>query len=117
MAVTLSAQKKLGTCYANGARTNSTPGAMTLEIRTDAGPLHYTVPWGSHNGAAYAAATVALVLMDAQGYHVVRVETPNRVMVDHMMNGRNIGPAHLVDSWDMLRHVCQRFDDVRFIKV
>lgn len=108
---------KSGTCYANGARVDATPGAMTLEVRTDAGTLQYEVPWGSHHEAAYVAAMVALVLMDAQGYHVVEVQTPNEVVVEQMNGAWEVGADHLLSPYFSLMHMRGMFKRVIFTKV
>lgn len=93
------------------------PGGMRLEMRTDAGLLVYDVDWGSHHQAAYTAASVALLLMDAQGYHVVEVETPNDVVIGQMRDGHAVHPDHLFDAHMTLQHVCKLFNKVTWKKV
>lgn len=117
MAVSYSKPLKHGTCYANGARTDATPGAMQLVVRTDFAEITYPVADGSHHEAAYTAAMVALVLMDAQGYNVVEVQTPNEVVVQQMKKKWGLGADNLLSPHFSLRHVCDLFNKVTFVKI
>jgi len=108
---------KSGKCFVNGSRTVATPGAMELKITIDRQELEYVVPKGSHHEAAYVAAMTGLILMDAQGFHVVEVETPNEVVVNQMNKVWAVGSGNLLDPYFSLRKVCELFNKVTFTKV